>query len=78
MQLKTILNRVQKHQSFIYTDIQLKYVCSDMWKPYLKVIVKKASQAIHILDRSHIVAHMNKAIDKVRAAEAHHLSSATP
>ena len=24
MQLKTILNRVQKHQSFIYTDIQLK------------------------------------------------------
>jgi transposase len=49
---------------------QLKYVCSDMWKPYLKVIAKKASQAIHILDRFHIVAHMNKAIDKVRAAEA--------
>jgi len=24
MQLKTILNRVQKHRSFIYTDIQLK------------------------------------------------------
>ena len=24
MQLKTILNRVQKHQSFIYTDIKLK------------------------------------------------------
>ena len=24
MQLKTILNRVQKHQSFVYTDIQLK------------------------------------------------------
>jgi len=49
---------------------QLKYVCSDMWRPYLKVIAKKASQAIHILDRFHIVAHMNKAIDKVRAAEA--------
>ena len=24
MQLKTILNRAQKHQSFIYTDIKLK------------------------------------------------------
>jgi len=52
---------------------QLKYICSDMWKPYLKVIAKKARQAIHILDRFHIVAHMNKAIDKVRAAEAKEL-----
>ena len=24
MQIKTLLNRVQKHQSFIYTDINLK------------------------------------------------------
>lgn len=24
MQLKTIVNRVQKHRSFVYTDIQLK------------------------------------------------------
>jgi hypothetical protein len=28
-----------------------------MWKPYLKVIAKKASQAIHVvLDRFHIMA----------------------
>ena len=47
----------------------LKYICSDMWKPYIKVIEKKASQAIHILDRFHIVAKLNKAIDKVRAGE---------
>lgn len=52
---------------------QLKYVCSDMWQAYLKVIAKKASDAIHILDRFHIVAHMNKAIDKVRAEEAREL-----
>ena len=52
---------------------QLEYVCSDMWKPYLKVIAKKASQALHILDRFHIVAHMNKAVDKVRAAEVKEL-----
>ncbi|MCP3893575.1 MAG: ISL3 family transposase, partial [Bacteroides sp.] len=47
----------------------LKYVCSDMWGPYIKVIEKKAGQALHILDRFHIVAKLNKAIDKVRAGE---------
>jgi transposase len=47
----------------------LKYVCSDMWQTYLKVIKKKAGQAIHILDRFHIVAKLNKAIDEVRAEE---------
>ena len=49
---------------------KLKFVCSDMWKPYLKVIAKKASQAIHVLDRFHIMQKMNKAIDEVRAGEA--------
>ena len=44
----------------------LQFVCSDMWKPYLKVIAKKATQAIHVLDRFHIMANMNKAIDEVR------------
>ena len=51
----------------------LKFVCSDMWKPYLKVIAKKAKPALHMLDRFHIVAHMNKAIDEVRAQEAKQL-----
>jgi len=49
---------------------RLAFVCSDMWKAYLKVIAKKASGAIHILDRFHIVSHLNKAIDQVRASEA--------
>lgn len=49
---------------------QLKFVCSDMWKAYLKVIAKKASQAIHVLDRFHIMQKMNQAIDEVRAGEA--------
>jgi len=51
----------------------LKFVCSDMWRPYLKVIAKKAGQAVHVLDRYHIMAKMNKAIDEVRAAEAKRL-----
>ena len=44
-----------------------------MWKAYLKVIAKKASQAVHVLDRFHIMAHMNKAIDEVRAGESKEL-----
>jgi len=51
----------------------LEFVCSDMWKAYLKVIAKKATHAINILDRFHIVAHMNKAIDNVRAEESKEL-----
>lgn len=47
----------------------LKFVCSDMWQPYLKVVAKKARQAVHVLDRFHIMANMNKAIDEVRRQE---------
>lgn len=52
----------------------LKFVCSDMWKAYVKVAAKKASGAIHVLDRFHITANMNKAIDEVRAQEAKELA----
>lgn len=47
----------------------LKFICSDMWKPYLKVIKNRAKNATHILDRFHIVSMLNKAIDKIRAEE---------
>lgn len=52
---------------------ELRFIYSDMWKPYLKVIAKKASHAIHVLDRFHIMASLSKAIDKVRAEEARKL-----
>ncbi|HKM84329.1 MAG TPA: ISL3 family transposase [Candidatus Acidoferrum sp.] len=48
---------------------RLRFICSDLWKPYLKVIARKASQALHVLDRFHVVQHMNKALDEVRAQE---------
>jgi transposase len=53
----------------------LRYVCSDMWQPYLDVIAEQAKGAIHILDRFHIMAQMNKAIDEVRASEARRLKT---
>jgi transposase len=51
----------------------LQFVCSDMWQPYLKVIAKKAGQAVHVLDRFHVMQRMNQAINDVRAAEVKRL-----
>ena len=51
----------------------LRFVCSDMWKPYLKVVAKKAGHALHILDRFHIAKHVSDAVDQVRRTEVHDL-----
>ena len=44
-----------------------------MWQAYLKVILKKASQAIHVPDRFHVMQLMGKAINEVRAEEVKQL-----
>ena len=56
-------------------SLSLRFVCSDLWKPYLKVIARKAANATHVLDRFHIMAHMGKAIDEVRAQEVRELKA---
>jgi transposase len=48
---------------------RLQFVCSDMWRPYLKVIAKKAPHVLHVLDRFHIIQHLNKAVNQVRIDE---------
>jgi transposase len=48
----------------------LRFVCSDMWKPYLQVLAAQAGQALHVLDRFHISQHLNQAVDQVRRAES--------
>ena len=53
----------------------LRFVCSDMWKPYLQVIAAQAGQALHVLDRFHIAMHLNQAVDQVRRAESSRLRS---
>lgn len=53
----------------------LKFVCSDMWKPYLNVIAERAPGAINILDRFHVMQTMNKKVDRVRAEETRQLKS---
>ena len=51
----------------------LRFVCSDMWKPYLSVLATEAGQALHVLDRFHITLHLNQAVDQVRRAESERL-----
>jgi len=48
----------------------LRFVCSDMWKPYLNVLAAKVGHALHVLDRFHITAHLNQAVDRVRRGES--------
>ena len=49
---------------------KIEFVCSDMWRPYLQLIAKHCTQALNILDRFHVVATLNLALDDVRASEA--------
>jgi transposase len=51
----------------------VKYVCSDMWRPYLNVIVEKLGQAVHVLDRFHVMQQFGKALDEIRAEESKRL-----
>jgi len=51
----------------------LRFVCSDLWRPYLNVFAEQASQAIHVLDRFHIMKQLGQAIDDIRAGEARRL-----
>ncbi len=52
---------------------KIRFACTDMWKPYLKVLAKKIPQALNILDRFHIMKKFNEAIDEVRRQEVHKL-----
>ena len=51
----------------------LEAICSDMWKAYIDTIKEYASQAVHVLDRFHIMNHIGKAIDEIRADESRRL-----
>ncbi|MBC7948406.1 MAG: transposase [Chitinophagaceae bacterium] len=78
------MDRAKPHQEDVAELLQgvwqersalLRYVCTDMWRPYLDVVAEAAGQALNILDRFHIMVHMNKAIDKVRATEVRELKA---
>jgi transposase len=51
----------------------VKYVCSDLWKPYLSVIAEKLGHAVRVLDRFHVMQQFGKALDEIRAEESKRL-----
>lgn len=48
----------------------IRYVCSDLWKAYLTVVAKMLPNAVHMLDRFHVVQHLNGAVDELRRRES--------
>lgn len=52
---------------------RIKFVASDMWKPYLQVIQERAENALNVLDRFHVAKKLGEAVDQVRAHEAREL-----
>jgi transposase len=47
----------------------IRFVASDMWKAFLGVVRTRCSDALHVLDRFHVMQLMSKAIDLVRREE---------
>ena len=52
---------------------RIMVVCSDMWKPYLKVIAQMLPAALNVLDRFHIAKKLGEAVDEVRRNETKQL-----
>ena len=52
---------------------RVQFVCSDMWKPYLNVIAQRLGQAVHVLDRFHVMQKFGKVLDEIRAEEVKRL-----
>lgn len=48
----------------------IKHVCSDMWRPFRQVIARRLPQALHVIDRFHVMLNLNQAVDKVRRQES--------
>jgi transposase len=51
----------------------IEFACTDMLPAYLKVLKERASHALNILDRFHIMKKFGDALDKIRAEESRQL-----
>jgi transposase len=49
-----------------------------MWAPYVDTVKLRATNAVLVFDKFHIVAHLMRAIDEVRRAEAKALKATYP
>lgn len=51
----------------------LRFICTDMWRPYMNVIAEKAEGVVHIFDRFHVMKKFGEKINKVRVDEVKEL-----
>ena len=56
-------------------SLKVKWVCSDMWKPYLNVIGKVCTNALNILDRFHVKGHLTDAVNETRKSDVKKLKA---
>lgn len=55
----------------------IRYVCSDMWRAYLAVVKEQlGKQAVHVIDRFHVVKRLLEAVDEIRRKEAKTMAEA--
>jgi transposase len=51
----------------------IRFVASDMWRAFLGTVARRASSAVHVLDRFHVMQQFSKALDQVRREDARRL-----
>jgi len=54
----------------------IRFVCSDLWAAYLRVVRERLPGVLHVLDRFHIRQLQSEAVDQVRRQESHALATA--
>jgi transposase len=52
---------------------RIEYVVSDMWRNYLDVVQEFVPNAVHVLDRFHVMKKFNEALDEIRREETREL-----
>jgi len=52
---------------------EIQFVASDMWRAFLNVVRARCADAIHVLDRFHVMQLMSKAVDQTRRDEIRQL-----
>ena len=78
MQLKTILNHVEKQKGFVYCEARWSKALSSHARiccQPMKVLRERAPATLNILDRFHISKKFGEALDKIRAEKTRQLEA---
>jgi len=66
--LRALLEDLAEHVA------DIRFVCSDLSRAYRCAISSTLGEAVHVLDRFHLVKNLNEAVDQVRRQEARELA----